>query len=172
MTTHAYPSSAMLGDYLRAAAGLVPTAVILAFAPLGAAGASIVGGLALLFAVFGLRTALRHCTRFEISETGLAALGPFAAAIRWTELDRIRLAYYSTRRDRRDGWMQLDLRAGSATLRLDSRIDGFVELVERAALAAAARDLALSPATASNLEALGITAMIAPAAEAGLGARA
>ncbi len=52
----------------------------------------------------------------------------------------MKLAYYSTRRDRRDGWMQLELRAGASTIRLDSRIDGFAELVERAALAAAARD--------------------------------
>lgn len=156
MTRHAYPGSAMIGDYLRAAAGLAPTAAILAFAPLGAVGAAILGGLAALFAVFGLRTALRHRTRIEMTETGLSASGPLGVTIRWAELDRIKLAYYSTRRDHRDGWMQLELRAGAAVLRLDSRIDGFAPLVERAALAAAARRLVPSAATAANLEALGI----------------
>jgi hypothetical protein len=68
----------------------------------------------------------------------------------------LKLAYYSTRRDRRDGWMQLELRAGASTIRFDSRIDGFNQLVERAALAAAARGVELSAATAGNLEALGI----------------
>jgi hypothetical protein len=156
MTRHAYPASAMLGDYLRAAAGLVPTAAILAIAPLGAVAAAILGGLAALFSVFGVRTALRHRTRIEVTETGISASGPLGAAIRWAELDRIKLAYYSTRRDRRDGWMQLELRSGWSVIRLDSRIDGFARLVERSATAAATRRLALSPATAANLEALGI----------------
>jgi hypothetical protein len=156
MTRHAYPSSAMLGDYLRAAAGFVPTAAILAVAPVGAIAAGILGGLAALFSVFGIRTALRHGTRVEMSEAGLSASGLLGATIRWAELDRMKLAYYSTRRDRRDGWMQLELRSGWSTIRLDSRIEGFTELVERSTLAAAARRLALSPATAANLEALGI----------------
>jgi hypothetical protein len=162
MTRHAYPNSAMVGDYLRAAAGLVPSAAILATAPVGGAAGVILGGLAALFSLFGIRTALRHVTRLETDETRLTASGPLAASIRWDELDGIRLAYYSTRRDRRDGWMQLELRAGGSRIRLDSRIDGFAELVERAARAADARGLEPSPATAANLEALGI-AVFGPA---------
>ncbi|HEY3910733.1 MAG TPA: hypothetical protein VGM07_12690 [Stellaceae bacterium] len=172
MTRHAYPGAAMVGDYLRAAAGLLPTAAILVLAPLGAVGAAILGGLAALFLVFGLRTALRHRTSIEMTETGLSAASPLRVTILWTELDRIKLAYYSTRRDRRDGWMQLELRAGASVLRLDSRIDGFAELARRAAMAAGARRLALSPATAANLEALGIEAPAFPLAEATGGAMA
>ncbi len=99
MTRHTYPGSAMLGDYLRAAAGLVPTAAILVFAPLGAVGAAVVGGLVALFAVFGLRTALRHGTRVEMTETGLSASGPLGVTIRWAELDRMqaRLLFDPTR---------------------------------------------------------------------------
>jgi hypothetical protein len=158
MTRHAYPNSAMVGDYLRAAAGVVPTAAILAIAPVGVIAGGILGGLAALFSVFGIRTALRHGTRVEMTEAGLSASGPLGTSIRWTELDRLKLAYYSysTRRDRHDGWMQLELRSGWSTIRLDSRIDGFTELVERAARAAEARRLELSAATAANLEALGI----------------
>lgn len=160
MIRHAYPASAMLGDYLRAAAGLVPTVAILAIASLGAVAAGILGGLAALFSVFGLRTALRHRTFVEVTEAGISASGPLGASIRWTELDRIKLAYYSTRRDRRDGWMQLELRAGRSVIRLDSRIEGFAELVERSARAAATRRLVLNPATAANLEALGIQSLV------------
>lgn len=156
MTHHAYPSSAMIGDYLRAAAGFVPVAVILAIAPVGTGAGAILGGLAALFSVFGIRTALRHATWVEMTETGLSASGPLGGSIRWAELEGIKLAYYSTRRDRRDGWMQLELRAGSARIRLDSRIDGFPKLAERAALAAQMRGLDLSTATAANLEALRI----------------
>lgn len=156
MTQHAYPSSAMIGDYLRSVAGFVPLAAILAVAEVGPVSTGILAGFAALFALFGCRTALRHATRIEATETGLTAAGPLSAKIRWAELDRMKLAYYSTRRDRRDGWMQLTLGGGAKTIRVDSRIEGFGKLVERSALAAAAREVELSAATIANLEALGI----------------
>jgi hypothetical protein len=156
MTSHAYPHSAMLGDYCRAAAGFVPAAAILATARLGPVGFSLIGALAALFLVFGLKTWLRQVTRVEVTEEQLRAAGPFGATIPWADLDRLKLAFYSTRRDRRDGWMQLELRAGRANLSFDSRIAGFETLVERAARAAAARRLELSAATLANLQSLGI----------------
>ena len=155
VTRHAYPAAAMAGDYLRAAAGLVPAGILLVSAPVSEVGAAVLGGFAALFAVFGLRTALRHGTSLEMTETELRASGARRTVIPWSELDRIKLAYYSTRRDRRAGWMQLDLRAGGVRLRLDSRIDGFDEVVRRAAAAAAARGLPLSDATIANLRVLG-----------------
>ncbi len=156
MTGHAYPNSAMVGDYVRAAAGLVPVTVILAIATAGPVATVILAGLGALFALFGFRTGLRHATRIEATETGLAASGPLSTTIRWAELDCMKLAYYSTRRDRRDGWMQLELRAGVSTIRLDSRIAGFSKLVEQSMLAATVRGVELSAATLANLEALGV----------------
>jgi hypothetical protein len=147
----------MIGDYLRAAAGLFPAVAILACAPLGPVAAAVTAGVAALFAAFGLRTALRHATRLEANETGVSLSGPRSTTIRWAELDRIKLAYYSTRRDRRDGWMQLDLHAGTAAIHVDSRLHGFDHLVARSAFAAAACGIALSAATAANLRALGIS---------------
>jgi hypothetical protein len=156
VTRHAYPGSAMIGDYARAGAGVFATGAVLACGQLGPVATGLLAGLLVLFAVFGLRTGLRHATQIEASENGLSASGLLSATIRWAELDRIKLAYYSTRRDRSSGWMQLDLAAGAAAIRLDSRLDGFNQLVERSALAAAARGIAMSPATAANLQALGI----------------
>jgi hypothetical protein len=156
VSRHVYPGSAMIGDYLRAAAGLVPIALILAFARVGAVAAAILAGLVLLFAVFGLRTALRHRSRIDMTENELRASGLLGATIRWTDLDSVKLAYYSTRRDRRNGWMQLELRAGPSVIRIDSRIGGFDQLVRRSALAASARHLVLNPVTVANLGALGI----------------
>jgi hypothetical protein len=155
MSRHAYPTFAMLGDYARAVAGLFPTVAILAIAPMGEIGATVVGGLAALFAAFGIRTALRHGTRLELKDGTLRASGPLQTlSIRLNELDRLKLVYYSTRRDGRGGWMQLYLRSGSSTLRLDSRIEGFTELVEASARAARGRGLSLNPATLANLRAL------------------
>lgn len=156
MTRHAYPTSAMLGDYARALAGLAPATAILAAVPVGAVGATVVGGFAALFAVFGIRTVLRHGTCLETTETALRASGLLRGSIPWSELERIKLTYYSTRRDRRDGWMQLELRSGRSTLRVDSRIEGFADLVERSAKAAERRGLPLNAATAVNLQALGV----------------
>src|SRR6516165_6773080 len=129
MTSYSYPTSAMCGDYLRAAAGFVPPAAILVTLPVGMVAAIVLAGFAALFAVFGARTLFRHGTRFEMTRSALLASGLRRTSIAWCELDSMRLAYYSTRRDRRDGWMQLELRSGWKKIRLDSRIDGFAALV-------------------------------------------
>jgi hypothetical protein len=146
----------MIGDYFRAVAGLVPAAAMLASLPLGSITTVVVGGFAALFAGFGIRTIIRHRTRLEVTRSALRATGLRRASIVWDELDRMNLAYYSTRRDRKEGWMQLDLRSGRSRIRLDSRITGFTELVEISARAAEARGLTLNAATAANLAALGV----------------
>jgi hypothetical protein len=154
----------MYGDYLRAAAGFIPTTAILAAMPVGIVAATVLSGFAALFAVFGVRTILRHGTRFEMTGSALHASGLRRTSISWGELDRMALAYYSTRRDRQDGWMQLELRSGWTKVRLDSRLDGFTELVDKSARAARLRGLALNAATLANLAALGISVPIEPCA--------
>ena len=156
MTCYAYPNSAMYGDYLRAAAGFVPTAAILATMPVGMVATTVLSGFVALFAVFGVRTILRHGTSFEMTESALRASGLSRTSIAWEELDRMTLAYYSTRRDRREGWMQLELRSGRKKVRLDSRIEGFAELVGKSVKAAKSRGLTLNAATVANLRALGV----------------
>lgn len=162
MTRHAYPVQAMLGDYVRAAVGLIPTIGILTTAPVGMLGSMVLGGFAALFTVFGVRTALRHGSNLELTEGALRSSGLVRASISLRELDRIKLAYYSTRRDGRGGWMQLELRSGSSKLRLDSRLEGFAKVVEASARAAEARGLGLGVATQANLEALGINVRSIP----------
>jgi hypothetical protein len=147
----------MYGDYLRAAAGFVPTAAILTTMPVGVVAATVLSGFGAIFAVFGVRTLVRHGTRFDLTESALRASGLRRTSIAWAELDRMTLAYYSTRRDRRDGWMQLELRSGRKKVRLDSRIEGFAELVGKSASAAKSRGLTLNAATLSNLATLGVS---------------
>jgi hypothetical protein len=156
MTHHAYPTPAMVGDYARAAAGLCPTIAIFTMMPVGPVGAAVLGGFAALFAAFGIRTVLRHTSRLEMSDGVLRATGLRRTSISLRELDSIKLAYYSTRRDGRGGWMQLELRSESSTMRLDSRIEGFAELVAASAKAANIRGLSLNAATLANLQGLGV----------------
>jgi len=158
---HLYPASAMIGDYLRAAAGLVPAGAVFATMPVAPVPATVLGGFAIIFGIFGLRTALRHNTSIEMTDTeirahGLVANGLIERTIAWAELDRLRLSYFSTRRDRKSGWMQLQLAGNGVKLSLDSRIAGFGEVVQRAADAAYERQLQVSESTAANLEALGV----------------
>jgi hypothetical protein len=156
ITRHVYPATAMVGDYLRAAAGLVPTGVVFATEPVGTVAATVLGSVAAVFGIFGLRTVLRHGTSLEMTDTELSAHGALRSRISWAELDRMKLTYYSTRRDRRSGWMQLELGARGTKVRLDSRIAGFDRLVRRAAEVATARGVELNEATLDNLQALGI----------------
>ena len=151
-----YPASAMAGDYLRAAAGLVPTLAILSTVSVGSVAAVVLGGFAAIFGAFAVRTALRHGTSLEATASELRATGLRQAVIPWDRLDRLRLAYYSTRRDRKSGWMQLQLAAGRTRLSLDSRLDGFDRVVRYAVAAAAERGVVLTDATAANLQALGV----------------
>jgi hypothetical protein len=156
MTSHAYPTSAMLGDYLRAAAGFLPATIMLATVPVGAAAGVVLAIVAALFASFGIRTMLRHGSGVEMTESALRSTGLLQASIVWEELDRVRLGYYSTRRDRRHGWMQLELRSGRSSIRVDSRIEDFSELVKRSVAAAERRGLQLDGATLANLAAFGV----------------
>jgi hypothetical protein len=91
-----------------------------------------------------------------VTEAALQSSGLLQASIWWSKLDRMKLSYYSTRRDGRGGWMQLKLGAGWSTLRIDSGVEGFSELVIASAKAAETRGLSLDPATSANLQALGI----------------
>lgn len=155
-TRHSYPAAALIGDYLRAAVGVVPAVAVFSSTPVNPIAAAVVGGIGAIFTLFGLRTALRHGTSLEMTETELRSHGARQRTIAWAKLDRLKLAYYSTRRDRKSGWMQLEIGAGAARVRLDSRIEGFDRLLHRAAKAALARRLALNDTTLANLNALGI----------------
>jgi hypothetical protein len=153
-----YPRQTLLADYVRAAAG-----VLLCGAPLLALEvnhwlALILAAGFVLFALFLARTALRHHTRYVLGPDTLCADGPAGTLVEWNRLDRLKLSYFSTKRDRKDGWMQLTVgSAGARTVKIDSSLDGFHDVVERAAEAAKATGLTLSEATRANLRAMGIS---------------
>jgi hypothetical protein len=149
----AYPVRVLLGDYVRAASAFLFLGAIL-FLPLHWALMVLFGAIAALLLVFGLRTYLRQRSRIELTETGIALTGPRPRRIAWSELDSFRLRYFSMRRDRKHGWMELTLRAPSGTLSIESQIDGFEQIVAAAAKAAAG--LAIDEASLANLSALGI----------------
>ena len=166
MSVHRYDPHSVRADLRRAAMGLILTVgpmLLLGDSPIALA---ILGALALLFLVFGLRTAVRGMTLVHVTEHGLSfdplggregRLPGFAPkAITWRDIRKVGLRFFSLKRDRSEGWMELSLDDGRQSLRLDSTLDGFKDIVVRAAEAARANDVALSDNTQANLTALGV----------------
>ncbi len=160
MTVHRYPKRALFGDYARAGVGLAVTGGPLLFVSAGPVMIGILGGLGVLFFIFGLRTWLRQQTCVQVSDEGINTLSSGAPAPRidlpWNQLIEFNLRYYSTRRDRGDGWLQMLLKSDVAKLRLDSDLQAFDTVVRRVAAAALTNKLSLNQATRTNLDALGI----------------
>lgn len=156
MTEYRYSAAAVNGDLARAAIGLAlcsapivlvslqPWLILLLTVPAG------------LFALFGARTWLRRGLRITVDDNGIAASGPAATQIAWRNLERFKLSYFSTRRDRSNGWMQLSLRGPTGRLSVDSGLDGFDEVCQRAFHAATENEIDLSGATLRNLAELGL----------------
>ena len=166
MIEYRYPPRELASDYARAGFGLAVTAGPLFFLHATPVMVWVLAVFAALFAAFGARTAIRHLTIVRVGDTGIAAVGPMGVSIDWNDLGRMALSYYSTRRDRTHGWMQLSLSGRGRTLRLDSTIAGFPAIVAKAVRQAELQRLELSPATVGNLAAMGIeTRAPAPDAE-------
>jgi hypothetical protein len=151
-----YHRPALWADYARAGAGILLCALPLLLLHLHWLVALIFALLLLLFCGFAWRVWRRHRVRLWLDTEKITASGWRDATILWRDLGELRLSYFSTRRDRQRGWMQLMVRAGRTRLTFESTLEGFQALVEEAAAAAATRDLKLSSTTVDNLAALGI----------------
>lgn len=154
---HSYDRGRLAGDAARALTGLVLTATPLLAFDVHRLIAAFLFPAALLFVVFLVRTTIRASTRYELAETRFVSHGPFRREIRWADLDRMRLRYFSTRRDRRQGWMELKLtdRLGRSMM-VESTLGGFEEVAERALEAAVANDLPIDRDTETNLVSMGL----------------
>jgi len=152
-----YSWRALLPDYAGGGIGLALLLGPLVFVRPNAPVAWVLAAATALFLVYFGRTVCRQLTHIELDETGIRVRGPLGAALRWEEVRSLRLDYYSTRSDREGGWMQLRLRDARRTIRIDSELEGFVELVRAAVLEARHRGVDLDEATRANLGVLGLS---------------
>ena len=153
-----YSHQTLWADYLRAGTGAVLCGLPLAVLEVNRWVAVILGAGFALFAIFFVRTALRQRTRYVLGPDTLCADGPVGTLVEWSRIDRMSLSYFSTKRDRADGWMQLAVgSAGARLVRVDSTLEGFYDIVERAARAAETVNLPLNVATRANLRSMGIS---------------
>lgn len=156
MSYHRYPQKSLYADYGRSAVGTILTGIPIIVADLSMVPGLLIGALVLLFLVYGLRTARRHLTVIDVSEIGVRELGPLGSAIPWEELREVQLRYYSTRRDRKDGWMQLKVVGAGGKIGIDSTLEGFDAVVRHVAEAAHRQRLELNETTRENLQGMGI----------------
>ncbi len=156
MSVHTYPPTAAAADFARAGAGLCLAALPLLLVDTLPAVTAVLAVLVAVFVVYAARTASRQLTRVEIDDDGVSIRGATTRTVPWSALERVKLSYYSTRRDRTGGWLQLTIAGGTATLAVDSRIAGFDRLAERALRAARNKGLKLDPTTLYNFQSLGL----------------
>lgn len=153
--TLSYPRDTVLADWLRAAAGFAVTAGPLMALPMAWPLQMVLGAMAAVFAVFGVQTWLRQRLRIELDEDGFEAR-PRYGRVSWENLRGVSLAYFSTRRDRANGWFELKLGTPAGNMRVDSRMTGFEGLAAAAVQAAHRRGLAMSATSMANCRELGI----------------
>jgi hypothetical protein len=82
-----YSRAALLADGARAALGVILMGGPLLFAELSPVTLAIFGGLAALFALFGIRTALRHLHVVELGQDAVMVRGLLGGMIAWLQTD-------------------------------------------------------------------------------------
>jgi hypothetical protein len=160
MSSHRYEKGSVTADYLRAVIGVVICGGLMIGAAPVPAVSVILLLLVLLFGVYGIRTWLRQATVIEVDETGIKSRGPLGrfadTDVAWDGLNDLRIRFYSVKRDRKDGWMQLIVRGDGGKILCDSQIDGFDTIAERAFDAARRAGVELNEVTVANLKSMGL----------------
>ncbi|MCZ6604280.1 MAG: hypothetical protein O7A03_03960, partial [Alphaproteobacteria bacterium] len=129
MSTHVYRRETLTGDAWRSVLGTAVTATGLVMVPPGFVVTPILALLVALFAGFGVRTAFRARTVIDIDDQGCTVVAFNRTSPRrsfaWSELERVRLTFFATRRRRGEGIMELTLWGGGKKAKFDSQLEGF-----------------------------------------------
>jgi hypothetical protein len=152
-----WPRAAIIADYWRSGPAFAACLIATLFMPPISIAFVLFAAIAVVFGLYLCQTVLRARTALRLKPEGLAISGYFGdRLIRWDALDQFALRYYTLRRDKEAGWMDLKLGDGVAKITLDDRVDGFRSILERAWEAARSRDIGISSSTYANLTAAGL----------------
>ena len=154
--SYRYPLRALLPQYIRGSFGLALTAGSLLFADTTNTVSVILGSGVVAFSGYLAHAVLCNGSVIISDENSIAVGGISARRINWIDLSDLRLRYFSTRRDGENGWMQLVLKKPGVSIRIESTLTGFKDIVTISIISAHQRGLQLSPSTLENLKALGI----------------
>jgi len=156
IATFCYPARNLVPDYLRAGAGfgltMLPT-------PAALDGPWIVKiivvGLAVLFGSFAVTTFFRQKSTILADEHGLRLCGPRSAEIPWGEVEQVDLRYFSTRKEKDSGWLQLKVNGCNGKIKADSNLDDMDGLLGHVAAAIIRHGLVVTPIGRENFTAKG-----------------
>jgi hypothetical protein len=166
MTRLYYPLSSLWPDYLRAGIGLSISAGLQLFASPQSVIFMVLTGLSLLFAWLGASTLWRQQIEIELDATGIVQTSRWRSGWRrvvpWSEITAVSLRYFSTRRDRSQGWWQLTIRGHRGQVRADNGLTEFPSLVQQAIAAAARNGATMNAATRANAAQLGLLPVVPP----------
>jgi hypothetical protein len=87
---------------------------------------------------------------------GIAVSGLLGKNIPWSALTGVDLRYFSTKRDKSDGWMELRLTGPDGKICLESSLTEFDTVVRQVAVAARDNAIDLSQSCLTNMAAMGI----------------
>jgi hypothetical protein len=158
MTWHRYETASLVADYFRAAIGVAVCGGLLFVSNLLPAIGYILVVLTFLFGIYGMRTILRQLTRLRVDANGLElCLGSWPwRRMSWQEIQDLKLRYFSTRRDRGDGWLQMLVSGGGKRISFDSNLSDFNVVATQAFRAAQEAGVGFSPTTRDNLKSIGL----------------
>ena len=155
-SVYVYPKGALVGDGLTAGCGMTLTGGPLLLLDTAPVVTGFLIFLLIAFAIFGWRVAGQVRARIRVTEDGISASALGTTALAWREVESVKLSYYSTKRDKTSGWLQLVLLGRRQRLSVDSRIEGFAVLAAHAARAVRANGLRPDPTTIENFHDLGL----------------
>jgi hypothetical protein len=154
MTRLYYPLAVLWRDHLRAGLGLAFCLALMLFNSPVSVIFFLLAGVSLLLAWLSAHTLWRQQIEFKLDIHGVERFSRWGwtspRRVAWEEMQSVRLRYYSTRRDRSDGWMTVTITGHGGTLRADSDLQGFELLATKAVAEALRLNLSLDPATLSN----------------------
>ena len=151
--TLAYPPKATGWESLKGAAGAAICFGVVGFLNPAPFLGWPIGGLGLLFGAYAIQQFRRRALRYRLDDQGVTELrGDARRAIRWQELAEFQLNFYPQSKKDAVGTLVLILQDGSRRrFKLDSTLEQFPTLLDRAAAAARSRNLTLNPTTEANL---------------------
>lgn len=164
ISIHRWPPASLTGDLMKGIISFGLALFLLLVTPIGSIGFVIALCLVVVFGLYLASSVSRLRTVVEVDDQGLRLSGGLFGpkTIKWNELERFELRYFSLRRDRKGGWMDLKLKARGQTVVLDDRLDRFHDVLARAWTGARSADVGMSDATHANLIAAGIIAKPRP----------
>lgn len=159
MTTLRYKSSSIAMEALRGSVGLVICLIPPIFVEAVLKPVEILCWcLAALFAVYLLRTAIRHKTAIEITQDAITATSPLGRReLPWKDVQSVRLGYFASARTQKgEGVLSLKLRGNGTKIIVESSLTEFDRLAETVAGLCTRPDIDIDFTSMHNFEAMGI----------------